>query len=712
MTDSKPRITVTIATRRLVLALLLGVGVVVLAAPVASAAPLFTGAELGHATDIHNGEFTGVSMLPDGSSIVAGSYGADAGMPATIDLVGGAPLPATVSNADNGFVAKRSPTGVFLWQTAIATPTFGHVFIQDVATMSDGSAIVAGSYTGSASFGTISVPDPGISNGVLFAAKLRADGSDFAWVRTASGPGQSEATSVTVVADGSVVLGGDFYGTIDVGGFTRMSAGGSDLLATRIPADGSEFSWALIGGGSGDEYAYGGGAYADGSALVAGGCTGTATFGTSVVDCAAGGVDHPLVAKAKADGSGWAWALAPQVGDESDASDAAPLADGGALVAGGFAASATFGATTLLDPDDNGDAYTAAVRPDGTGFVWATQTTGARFSDFTGIATRPDGSAVVTGNYYHDPAGIAVGVVTLNGSATANTFVATLDGAGAFTGAVGAGTTGAWWGWAVSALPDGSAVVSGSATKGGSTATFGASMLTTAVQPGTNNDFFAAGALVAPAAPAAPTAVAGTGSAAVTVVPLVGPSITRYVVTAAPGGRTCAIVTPATSCVVDGLANGTAYRFTATAENAAGSSPSSAASAAVTPVAAAKVASKAPSLTGAPRIVRFGSSVSLVSSVRVGAAGSLSQRATYSSSARAAKTATACVAVKRVKKAGAVTITCALNAKARAALRKGALKLTLTTTFTETGKTAASTTRGVTVPRAKPNTRASHGLLS
>jgi hypothetical protein len=59
-----------------------------------------------------------------------------------------------------------------------------------------------------------------------------------------------------------------------------------------------------------------------------------------------------------------------------------------------------------------------------------------------------------------------------------------------------------------------------------------------------------------------------------------------------------------------------------------------------------------------------------------------------------------------------VTITCTLNAKARAALRKGALKLTLTTTFTETGKTAASTTRGVTVPRAKPNTRASHGLLS
>lgn len=141
------------------------------------------------------------------------------------------------------------------------------------------------------------------------------------------------------------------------------------------------------------------------------------------------------------------------------------------------------------------------------------------------------------------------------------------------------------------------------------------------------------------------------------------------------------------------------YTCSASATNSIGTTTSTSAATVVS----ATPKSATPRLTGAPRIVRSGSSVSLLSSVRVGAAGSLSQRATYSSSARAAKTAAACSAVMRVKKAGTVTITCALNAKARAALRKGALKLTLTTTFTETGKASASTTRRVTAPRTTPS---------
>jgi hypothetical protein len=59
-----------------------------------------------------------------------------------------------------------------------------------------------------------------------------------------------------------------------------------------------------------------------------------------------------------------------------------------------------------------------------------------------------------------------------------------------------------------------------------------------------------------------------------------------------------------------------------------------------------------------------------------------------------------CMARATVKKAGTVTLFCALNRAARAQLARGPLRLRITAAYTPTGGTATTMAQVLTLPRA------------
>jgi large repetitive protein len=95
----------------------------------------------------------------------------------------------------------------------------------------------------------------------------------------------------------------------------------------------------------------------------------------------------------------------------------------------------------------------------------------------------------------------------------------------------------------------------------------------------------------APGTPGTPTAVAGDSQVTVTVVaPSSGGTPSSYTVTALDNSgnalnpaKTCSVNASSGSCVITGLSNNTAYKFSATATNGAGTSTASTASSSATP---------------------------------------------------------------------------------------------------------------------------------
>ncbi len=641
--------------------------VVVLAAmpSPAAAAPSYAWASQGGGTG--DAYALGVSALPDGSSIITGQFTGIATFGATILISTG---------LRDTFTAKVNADGSYAW--AIRAGGTDTDIANGVSALADGSSIITGQFNGTATFGTTTLISTGWWD--TFTAKVNADGS-YAWAIRGGGTTTDYAYGVSALPDGSSIITGLFDGTATFGTTPPLiSTGLQDTFTAKVNADGS-YAWASQGGGTGYDTANSVSALPDGSSIITGQFNDTATFGTTPPLISTGLYDI-FTAKVNADGS-YAWAIRAGGTGNDTARGVSALADGSSIITGDFDGTATFGTTTLISTGSY-DTFTAKVNADGS-YAWAIKAGGTGFDIARGVSALADGSSIITGSFSGT---VTFGATTLTSDESANSFTAKVNADGSYAWAIKGGGTGSAFAFGVSALPDGSSIITGVFS---GTATFGTTP--PLISAGGVDTFTARIGTNPPPAPTGVSASAGIRQATITWNAVAGESVTSYTVTASPGGASCTAVAPATTCTITGLTAGTSYTFTVTATSPQGTSLASLASNAVTPTGdvppvPVNTFTMKPSKSWPQKIT---------TQLKLPGPGKVVQVA------KKARTMTVCTARKTVAKAGWVTITCRLSAKARAARLKQSLKLRVVTTFTPTGGSAKSVSKTLVLKKTRPS---------
>ena len=206
-----------------------------------------------------------IVVSSDGSVYITGYF---------FGVLGFDSLSVTSADSVNIFIAKYSSVGNVQWVKGAGGT--GNDNGMSIAVSNTGSAYVTGSFSGTATFGTLSVTSTGGSDMVVI--KYSSSGQ-VQWARRAGGTGDDEGRSITVSSDGSVYVTGVFSGTATFDTLSVASAGYYDVFIAKYSSDG-QIQWVKRAGGASYDYGLSIVVSEDGSVHVAGYVpSGTATFG-------------------------------------------------------------------------------------------------------------------------------------------------------------------------------------------------------------------------------------------------------------------------------------------------------------------------------------------------------------------------------------------------------------------------------------------------
>ncbi|HET9502407.1 MAG TPA: T9SS type A sorting domain-containing protein [Hymenobacter sp.] len=374
---------------------------------------------------------TGASVAADasGNAVLAGTFGGAASFGSTT---------LTSNDTDNTlFIAKTSATD---WKWAAQGNAGTNTIITATAAEAGGNTLVLGTFTGSTTFGSTTLTSQGRQDG--FVGKRDAAGN-WLWVKAFGGSGYDLANGLALDASGNVVLTGAFTGTGTFGGLTLTSAAqyGNQLFVAKLDANGN-WLWAKTAT-SPTATVQGTGVALDasGNVLLTGYFYGTANFGGTSLTSAAQYNDQLFVAKLDAAGS-WLWAQTGTTTGRVQGASVQVDASGNVFVTGSYSGTTSFGSTSLTTADQYTTNLFVTKLSAGGSWQWAKAATGAGSVQGSRLALDASGSVFLTG-YFSGTASFGGTSLASTGanSYTYNVFLAKLDGAGAWQWAKLAGGT-------------------------------------------------------------------------------------------------------------------------------------------------------------------------------------------------------------------------------------------------------------------------------
>lgn len=398
---------------------------------------------------------TSTAQDPNGNVFVAGKVDAAP----TFGEGAAAQTLQTSGPSRDAYLAKYAPDGTLLW--AVVGGGTGYDEFRDVVVDGGGNAYVTGSFTRTATFQSVGGSPSATYSAVtseradVIIAKYSPNGT-LIWSATGGGPENDVGYGIGYDIGGNVVVAGQFQGTATFGGTSLVSAGGTDVLVTRLSSTGS-YLWARRAGGAGNEYGSSAATDPAGNVYVGGPFSGSGFWGWGVKLTAVGGNDAFL---ARWTSSGvLSWARDEGGVGTDNVLGIAYDPTGGVVVTGAFSGSVTFGtggATATRAALAYTDTYVARYTSGGA-LSWVSTARGSSIDQGGVVVVDATGMVTMTGTF--------AGTVTLGEApdeailASAGSFdvlLARFDSTGALRWAMRAGGTASDVGLGVALGPGGS----------------------------------------------------------------------------------------------------------------------------------------------------------------------------------------------------------------------------------------------------------------
>jgi len=302
-------------------------------------------------------------------------------------------VPEQSAGSEDLFVASFDPAGAVRWVWRAGGKDSDGA--NTVVPAPDGGWIIGGSYTSTATFGTVELKSKGGTD--AFLLKLDASGA-LEWVKSFGGRYPDRVKHVGVDAQGNIYVQGEFRDTAEWGGPKPLVAAGGadfDIVLAKYDLNG-DHKWSQRFGSQFDEHAAGLAVDPAGNVTMTGAFRKTISFGDGDEHTSLG-EDDAYVARFDTDGK-LQWART--YGGERDDSGGGVAADaaGNTVVIGWFQGLTDFGLGPVRSKNNNKDVFALKLDPKGA-IAWV-QTWGDKDHDQgRGVALDDKGAAYVIGLY-------------------------------------------------------------------------------------------------------------------------------------------------------------------------------------------------------------------------------------------------------------------------------------------------------------------------